>query len=206
MIDCYAPKTHDVAQRSQEWYDLRMGVVTASQVKRIIGAKGGEETYINELISQKLTYKYKEIYMTDAIQHGVDYESQAISAYSFITNNRVDQVGFVKCHEYLGCSPDGFIGEDGLIETKCPDTHTHIGWVRNNKIPKDHIYQCLYQLFVTKREWVDFVSYDPRLSSPHNLFIKRCTISEYQDDYDRLLLRLEDFLSKYTAAIGLFEN
>ena len=201
----YEPMIYNVAQRSKEWYELRMGCVTASQVMRIMGGRGGDITYMNELIAQKLTYQYKEIYLTDAIDHGVQHEGDAILAYEFHSNNSVSAVGFVKCNDLLGVSPDGFVGDSGLVEVKCPDSNTHIGYIREDDIPKKYLYQMLYQMIVTNRHWCDFVSYDPRMPYPHNLFVKRCCLKDYSDECDKLKDRLVDFLGTYKEALCLFE-
>jgi hypothetical protein len=84
----------------------------------------------------------------------------------------VNQVGFVELNEFVGCSPDGLIGDDGLIEIKCPNTATHIEYIIDGELPKEYEKQVHSQLWITDRKWCDFVSYDPRLTD-RPIWIKR---------------------------------
>ncbi len=199
-------KIYNFEQRSPDWYDVRMGVITASQIKRVMGLRNSDETYLNELLSQRITKQFKELYVSDSMEHGIHFESDACEVYSYITNNKLDHVGFILKNEYVGCSPDGLIGNLGLLEIKCPNTSTHLGYIRNDVVPKDYLFQCLYQLYVTDREWVDFMSYDPRISNPHNVFIKRVDKESYADEYKKLQEKLDLFIQKYKKAISLFED
>ena len=197
------PVIYDIAQRSEEWHDLRLGVITASKASVIASNGKGAKTYLNELVSSKLTGYVKPFKITDSIEHGIENEDKAIDAYMF-QNDPVEKVGFVKIHDLMGCSPDGLVNDDGLVEVKCPDSHTHIGYIISNEIPSDYIYQMLYQLFVTRRKWCDFISYDPRIDNPHNLFVKRVSIDLYQKEYEKLVSNLELFIVNLEESFKIF--
>ena len=197
------PVIHDVEQRSEEWQSLRLGVVTASKASVIASNGKGADTYLNEIISSILTGYSKPFKITDAIEHGNEYEQAALNAYMF-DNGDVEKVGFVKIHDLIGCSPDGIVGDNGLVELKCPNSDTHIGYIISDEIPKDYLYQMLFQLFVTGREWCDFVSYDPRIYNPHNIFIKRVSIELYPNEYQKLINNLELFIGKLKNSLNVF--
>lgn len=181
-------------QRSDEWHSVRRGVATASQFKRIIGNRGGDLTYMNELISERLTGVSKEIYTNSAMEHGIAYEEQAVANYEFMKDVDVRKVAFVSMNDYIGCSPDGLVGDDGVIEVKCPESHTHLKWVLNGGLPKEHIWQVLGSLIVTERKWADFISFDPRFNPPENLFIIRIYASEMKEEMEILRTKLTEFI------------
>ncbi len=106
---------------------------------------------------------------------GTDHEPDARASYEFITGNTVEEIGFVD-HPTIpksGASPDGLIGEDGLIEIKCPNTATHIDYLLKGKAPAGYLKQMNWQMECTGRKWCDFVSYDPRMPIDLQLFIVR---------------------------------
>lgn len=192
-------------QRSDEWYAVRMGVATASQFKRVVGGRGGDLTYMCELIGQKLTSRGKDLYFGDAIEHGVVTEERAVANYELISGHNVSHVGFIKWGEFLGCSPDGLVDDNGLIEVKCPDTHTFIKWKIQGGVPKDHIHQVLGSLWITGREWCDFVYYDPRMPTPHTVFTVRVTAEEYKKEIHELAEKVLDFREKMIGYLEIFK-
>jgi putative phage-type endonuclease len=171
----------DVAQRSEEWFAARRGLVTASRIKDIAKRqKNGSfyatrDTYKNQLISEILTGVSVTIPTSQAMQHGIDTEAAAREAYTALVWDEVTEAPFVVHPTILrsGASPDGFVGTDGQIEIKCPTTTTHVLTLRENKMPEDHDYQVQWQLACTGRKYCDFVSYDPRLPEKYRLFIER---------------------------------
>lgn len=158
-----------------EWRAQRCGMLTASRAVDVCkrGAKGnklsGYETYMNELIAERLTGEPTPSFCTSAMQWGIDHEDDAAKAYEIKTGNMVTGDGktFVKhpTIEGLGASPDRFVGEDGIVEIKCPACGTHLERLRNREIPEQYKWQILTQLIVTGRKWCDYVDYDPRFRS-----------------------------------------
>lgn len=180
-------------QRTDEWYQARIGHLTASMAKDVIRyMKGGitlqTDTKITNLkyriLAEQLTGKATEDHFTaDArrrMDWGVEQEENAVSAYEIATDNLVLMSGFVKhgSINWLGASPDGLVNYDGLIEIKCPETTTHLQRMIAGVVPDEIKPQMLLQLIVTGRKWCDFVDYDPRLPPKLQLFIKRFEPSE----------------------------
>lgn len=156
-------------QRTDEWYEARLGIPTASSFSKLITASGKPssqaQTYINQLIAEKVTGKRPETYTSEAMSRGIELEGEALQWYEILTDNRVETTGFWR-HPNVdaGCSPDGLIRDDGLVEFKAPLQSTHIKYLRaGNKVPSEYWAQVQGQLWVMDRVWCDFVSYHPEL-------------------------------------------
>jgi putative phage-type endonuclease len=167
-------------QRSEDWYAARLGKATASRFRDVIAAlKSGapaqaQRDYLTELVVERLTQQPIQRYTTAAMTWGTEQEPAARAAYERITGRIVEETGFV-AHDTLlaGCSPDGLVDWDGLIEIKCPySTAVHIETLLNG-MPSDHIPQVQGQLWITGREWCDFVSFDPRMPEALQLHVQR---------------------------------
>lgn len=167
-------------QRSPEWYAARLGHVTASRVADIVAkTKTGYSTsranYMAELICERLTGMQGASYASAAMQWGTETEPMARAAYEAKVGSLVIETGFVP-HGSIpmaGASPDGLIGDDGLVEVKCPITATHIDTLLGQSVLGRYITQMQWQMACTGRKWCDFVSYDPRMPEKMQLFIKR---------------------------------
>lgn len=170
----------DVQQGTQMWKELRCGLVTASRAGDVIATtKKGEaadrKNYRMELIQERLTGQPFPQYVSHEMQWGIDHEVEARAAYEIFSGVLVDTTGFVlhPTIDRFGASPDGLVGDDGLIQVKCPTTKTHLEWLMAGVVPIAHVPQMLAELACTGREWVDFVSYDPRLPAHLQLFGRR---------------------------------
>ena len=169
-----------IAQRSPEWFNARLGKVTASRVSDLmartkIGYSASRANYMAELICERLTGQPAERYSNAAMQWGTDNEPHAKAAYAFMRDATVEDVGFV-LHPRIadfGASPDGLIGADGLIEIKCPNTATHLETLLTESVDGKYITQMQVQMTCTGRQWCDFVSFDPRLPGDMQMFVKR---------------------------------
>tara|TARA_R110000787_G_scaffold284191_1_gene397659 strand:- start:1439 stop:2065 length:627 start_codon:yes stop_codon:yes gene_type:complete len=158
-------------QGSIEWLSLRLGKITASRVKDVLTKGRGTspsktaESYMMELIAEILTGNSKPFFENDAMRWGTETEPQARAMYA-VNNDFVDvkEVAFVEHNEQVGISPDGLIGDDGLFEAKCPNTTTQLKRALSDSYSSDYKAQIQMQLWVTEREWCDFVSFDPRLN------------------------------------------
>lgn len=167
-------------QRSEEWFAARLGKVTASRVADLMattktGYSASRANYMAELICERLTGQQAERFSNAAMAWGTETEPQARAAYEFITDASVQEVGLID-HPSIamfGASPDGLIGADGLIEIKCPNTATHIETLLGEVVPGKYVIQMQVQMACTGRAWCDFVSFDPRLPSDLQLWIKR---------------------------------
>lgn len=160
----------DIEQGSEQWKLDRLGKVTASPVKNVMSNGRGNapskmaETYMMELIAEILTGQSKPFFENDAMKWGTETEPQARDTYSVKNNFAiVREVAYVEHNKHILISPDGLIGDDGLLEIKCPNTTTQIKRALSDDYAADYKAQIQMQLWVTERKWCDFVSFDPRL-------------------------------------------
>ena len=158
-------------QRTQEWQLARVGNLTASRFADAVaetksGWGASRERYKAELICERLTGMPYEHYRSAAMERGSFMEERARAAYSLRMDVDVVEVGFI-AHPTIalsGCSPDGLVGEHGLVEIKCPDSHTHIAtMLGRTKLPREYLLQMMWQLACTGRQWCDWISFDDRL-------------------------------------------
>jgi len=204
-----------IIQGTAEWHALRVGKVTASRVADVIaktktGWGASRANYLAELIAERLTGEPAASFTNAAMQWGTEKEPEARAAYEFRTDVEVALVGFVD-HPGIamsGASPDGLVGDNGLIELKCPNTATHIETLLGDEIPGKYITQMQWQMACTGRLWCDFASYDPRLPESMRLFIKRverddARIAELQTLVAAFLAELD---GKVAALRSLYER
>ena len=155
-------------QGSQEWLESRLGRPTASNFSKLITPTGkpssSADAYINELIAQKITGELPEFYTNAAMDRGNELEPAAKTLYELMHDVEVVEVGLC-LHDTFECgaSPDGLVGNDGGIEIKCPLPHTHVSYLRDGKVPSKYIPQIQGCLWITEREWWDFMSYNPSM-------------------------------------------
>lgn len=169
-------------QGSMEWKLERCGKATASKVNTIIerNSKGGfyadRGNYAFELAIEQITGVPTDTMVNMFMQWGTDHEPDARAEYAKQTWENVTQIGFVP-HPIIansGASPDGLVGDDGLIEIKCPQTKTHVGTLLSGKVPEQYQPQIGWQFAcLPERQWCDFVSYDPRMPERGRLVIIR---------------------------------
>lgn len=191
-----------IVQGSEEWFAVRAGKVTASRVADVIartktGYGASRANYAAQLVAERLTGTVEKGFTNAAMQWGTDQEPNAREAYEYRTGAFVDQVGFID-HPTIamtGASPDGLIGDDGMLEIKAPQTATHIETLLSRKIPGKYQTQMAWQMACAGRAWCDFVSYDPRLPSHMSLFVQR-----YERD-DALIAELEREVSIFLAEV-----
>ena len=155
-------------QGGPEWLQARLGVPSASSYSKLITTTGRAsaqaDAYINQLVAERLTGEPTFFQVTDPMQRGMDLEPLARHAYEMETGNLVIQVGFLM-HDTLeaGASPDGLIGENGGLEIKCPSGHTHVEYLRDDVLPTKYFQQVQGCLWISGRDWWDFMSYHPRM-------------------------------------------
>lgn len=193
-------------QGSEEWLKARCGVVTASRFNDVLASiKSGEAAarynYKAEIIAERLTGAPAESYTNAAMQWGTDHESEARSVYEAVTGQPVTEVGLIKIDGLeAGASPDGLVGEDGLVEIKCPNTATHILTRLNpTTAMKKHYAQIQGQLWATNRKWCDLVSYDPRLDDRLAYFVQR--IERDEEYIAKLETEVKQFLKEVDELI-----
>lgn len=191
-------------QGSEEWFVARMGKVTASRVADILaktksGYSASRDNYLAQLVCERLTNEKTESFINSAMQRGTDIEPLARAAYESIKDVLVDEVGFVPHPSIImaGASPDGLVGDDGLLEIKCPNTATHIETLLSQTVPGKYNTQMQFQMACTNRSWCDFVSFDNRLPEELQLFVKRIP-------RDNMYIRLmEDEIVKFLNELDI---
>ena len=207
--------SEQIIQGSIEWLKVRCGKVTASRVADVVaktktGQSASRTNYMAELIAERLTGEPAERFTNSAMQWGTEKEPEARSTYEFYRGAAVTEIGFVHHPkmEQSGASPDGLIGDDGLVEIKCPATATHLDTLLGQMVPSKYVNQIQWQLACTGRQWCDFVSYDPRLPENMRLFIKRMPrddkrIDELETEVAAFLLEIAVKLSQLNSLYGL---
>jgi putative phage-type endonuclease len=180
-----------IEQGTPEWFAQRLGKVTASRVADVIaktktGYSTSRDNYMAQLVCERLTGTVAESFTNAAMQWGTDNEPLARAAYEAKMDVLVDEVAMITHPriEQAGASPDGLVGEDGLVEIKCPNTATHIDTLLTQTVPGKYVTQMQWQMSCTGRKWCDFVSFDPRMPKELQLFIKRV---QRDDDYIKML-------------------
>ena len=164
-------KIYNFEQRTDEWYAIRRSKLSASNASIIATNGKGLETYVYTLMSEYYSNGEKEHYVNVDMQRGIDLEPEARIEFEFYTGLDVQEVGFVELNEFCGVSPDGLIGDDGLIEIKCPKDEVYFRLLLDGKIRPEYIAQMQMQMFVTERKYCYFVSYNPNFEQ--SLFIKK---------------------------------
>lgn len=189
-------------QGSVEWLMERIGFCSGSRFKDVLdilktGKPGAKRTtYLWELVSERLTGKPVDRFVNAAMEWGTAYEGEARMAYEAQTGNMVAEQGFIHHPTIAMCggSVDGFVDDDGMVEIKCPTTSTHLKTVLSGEC--EHLPQIMGYMWITGREWCDFVSYDPRLPAPLNLYIQRIA---WDDEY---IINLDREVKKFLAEVA----
>lgn len=174
-------------QKSPEWFAARCGRATGSRIADVVaktksGFSASRANYMAQLVVERMTGKVAESFTNSAMDWGNEQEPFARAAYEAYSSVLVDEVGMVEhpTVEMSGASPDGLVGDDGLVEIKCPNTSTHIDTLMDKEVPKKYYDQMQWQMACTGRSWCDFVSFDPRMPEGLQLFVKRV---ERNDEY-----------------------
>lgn len=186
----------DCEQYTPEWWDARRGIPTASAFDKIVtpGGKLSEswKKYACQLIADEYDTKYGYVdqFASRAMENGARMEPEARRYYEFYRDATVQQVGFCMTDDgRYGSSPDSLVGDEGVLEVKCPESHTMVAYLIDGGLPKEYLPQCHGHLIVTGRKWCDFLAYTPGLP--------RLLVRVEPDEYtDKLRVALEDFWPK----------
>ena len=196
----------DIPQGSEEWLQLKLGVATASNFNKIITAGGKEsatlEKYALQLATESTLFSAEPNFKNEIMARGNELEAEARQVYQEETFNIVEEITMFKsdCGNF-GYSPDGLVANDGLIEIKCPLATTHFQYILEDKVPSDYWQQLQGGLWISNRNWIDFVSYHPNFKEK-KLFIKRVERDDnyiYQLDIlvKKTILLKEKFLKQF---------
>lgn len=192
---------NNVEQGTQEWYALRLGLITCSEIKTIRADGKGAQTYINRLVYERITGESSNVFEGNRwTERGHELEVDARNIYELKENLVVEQVAFIK-NKGFGYSPDGIIYDlnysseypIGGVEIKAKQPDKQIEILRSGKIPSEHIDQLHGGILCAELLWIDFVSYCPNLP----IFIKRV----WRRDVGLDVNNLESLVSKYNNQI-----
>lgn len=169
-----------IVQGTDEWFAARRGKVTASRVADVMartksGFAASRSNYKAELLLEILTNTTAVGFVSEAMKWGTEQEPNARALYASTIFDPVVEVGFIDHPDILGagCSPDGLVGDDGIVEIKCPNTATFLEIFLTDNIPQKWLTQIQMQLDCTGRKWCDFVCYDPRMPEGGQIYVQR---------------------------------
>jgi putative phage-type endonuclease len=207
-----------IDQRTTQWFQQRLGKATASRICDIVAkTKSGYSTsrknYAAQLVCERLTGAAQDSFTNAAMQWGTETEPLARDAYRQHSLSEVAECGFFDHPNVAmsGASPDGLIGQDGLLELKCPNSATHIETLLGRSAPAKYVHQMMWQMACTGRQWCDFVSFDPRLPDTMRLFVVRLhrdddMIAELEAEVASFLAEIDDTVTqlraRYDASLG----
>jgi putative phage-type endonuclease len=197
-----------VQQGTDEWLAARCGKVTASRLHEVVarlksgGWGASRANYMADIVAERLTGFPVEQYVSVAMARGSELEPEARAAYALITDENVVEVGFIQ-HPHIamsGASPDGLVGNDGLVEFKCPNIATHIGTLLGASIDGAYLTQMQWQMACADRRWCDWVSWCPILPVPMRMVCKR--VERDDDRIEKLTAAVVEFLREVDAVVG----
>jgi putative phage-type endonuclease len=206
-----------IEQRTEEWFQQRLGKVTASRISDVIaktktGVSTSRQNYLVQLVSERITGKKGDSFVNQAMLDGIERESAARGLYMRTRGVSVTEVGFFD-HPIIknsGASPDGAVNAEeegkyaGLIEIKCPIETTHTNTLMSKSVPSKYIPQMQWQLSCTGAKWVDFVSYNPNFPEELQLFVARvdrddtyigeleAEVVKFLDEVEQTIIKLKE--------------
>jgi putative phage-type endonuclease len=172
-------------QQTEQWFTDRLGKVTASRLADVLaktktGYSASRANYMTQLVLERITKTRAESYSNAAMQWGNEQEPFARAAYEAHTGQMVEEVGFIQHPdiEDAGASPDGLVGDDGMVEIKCPSSSTALEcWLIHaqggNPVDAKYYAQMQWQMRCADRSWCDYVVFDPRMPAKAQLFVFR---------------------------------
>jgi putative phage-type endonuclease len=170
---------HNIEQGSAEWFAVRKLKLTASKADAIATAGKGLETLCLELVAEAYSKAEPERYTNEAMERGNQLEAEARGMYEALNDFlQVQEVGFVEYSKFVGCSPDGLVGDDGLVEIKCPQDKTYANYLIIGDIDSKYAWQMQMQMLITGRKWCDYVVYNPN-------FKRSCIIVRVEADKEK---------------------
>ena len=201
-------------QRTDEWFQARLSKCTASRISDVLakiksGESAARRNYKIQLVTERLTGKRAEdVFVSTAMQNGIDREPMARDLYIQKTGKIVTEVGFIDHPDiaYAGCSPDGVIEADnGILEIKCPMDSTLVDVWMNKEVPSKWMPQIQFQLSVTGARYCDFVAYSPNFPDNLQLYIQRVErdelyIDQINDEVKLLLSEVNEIVNKLKGA------
>ena len=197
------PKYHySLEQGTQEWLDARKGKMTASHAQEIGNQGKGLETYVNQLMAEFYSNGEKVQFTSEHIERGHEMEDQARSKYCFDNGVEVTNVGFIEHNNMVGCSPDGLVGKDGMIEIKCPADNGYFQYLLNGEkeIDTKYMWQMQMNLMITGRKWCDFIAYNQNYEKSmfiHRVFPDQTAFIKLEQGFLIGRVKIDGIIAKY---------
>jgi len=187
-------------QRSDEWFAIKKGKASASRAQAIGNGGKGLENYVIEIMAEYYSIAERENYINEHMQRGIELEPIAKQVYELEHDCEVREIGFAEYNEYIGCSPDGLVGKDGMIEIKCPCDRIYLGILINEKIDSGYVWQCQMNMLILKRKWCDLIFYNPNFKK--SMYIKRLkadkkTHEKLLKGFEKVETRIKELKNKY---------
>ena len=209
----------DIEQGTDQWFADRLGKVTASRLADVLaktktGYSASRNNYMTQLVLETITQTRAESYSNAAMAWGTEQEPFARAAYEAHTGKMVEEVGFIP-HPVInlaGASPDGLVGDDGMVEIKCPSSSTALEvWLTHsqggNPVDAKYYAQMQWQMRCADRSWCDYVVFDPRMPAKAQLFIYRVErnaewLKIAEDEVTTFLVEMQDKVKTLKTIIG----
>ena len=199
---------NNLEQRTDDWFAIRLGKATASNVHKVLaktktGYGADRANYMTQLVLERVTGTKADGYTNAEMQWGIHQEPFARAAYEAHKGVLVDEVGFLQhpTIEMSGASPDGLVGNDGMVEIKCPSSKTALEcWLSDDPVEAKYYAQMQWQMACANREWCDYVVFDPRMPAKAQLFIYR--VSRDRDWLINTEKEVKKFLAEVDAKVA----
>jgi hypothetical protein len=183
-------------------------VLTASNFSKVLAKGEGKvrKSLMLDMAAEALSGQPQEQFSNQWTDHGTQTEPEARANYELLSGNTVRQIGFAYLdrHKLIGCSPDGLVDPDGLIEIKCPKPKTHIEYILAGKVPSEYVAQVQGALWVTGRAWCDFVSYCPSIRDNPMMLVRVEPNADYiaklVDECGTFLVELDELITRIKNA------
>lgn len=200
-----------IEQRTDEWHKQRAGRITGSRFadamamdkRNPLKSTESRNKYLREIVAEIISGEPPAEIDSRPLAWGRDAEPIARSEYEDETGNIVKDAGFTlhPQYDFVGASPDGLVGADGIIEIKCPySREVHVRTMLEGDMPSEHMAQVQGVMWVTGRQWCDFISYRPDFPEEARMFVKRIERDDaYIADMEQKLLR---FWEEVQAAVA----
>jgi len=195
---------HDFEQGTEEWLQARTGKITGTRIN--IFLNGRKDTIKKELLklaAERITNKRcdSDSWTNKHMERGNELEQQAREVFSITANKEIKEVGFIERDNFTGCSPDGLIGDDGLIEIKCKDNHTFLDYAINRKIEKNYYIQMQYNMWISERDYCHYIVYNPNFNNPIVTEIVKKDVSLFKE-FEETINNVKNEIDLIIKSIG----
>ena len=218
------PNIIDVQQGTQEWFEHRRGVITATRAQALFG-RGDSNTKkgfgfgakylkkrddaIAEIAMERLNHAGKPLVTGAALRRGHDFEEEAIEAYTVLTGQIVEPCGFALHSDFpqLGCSPDGLVGKDGMVQVKVPTSvRKHVEYLQTGFHAAEYGWQLFHELYVMDRKWTDIVSYCPEAGNGLQVAKWRVYAPNSWDAYHAMICAADADIEEQVKALSKIQT